>query len=353
MMRACLSRSLRRTFVSEPPEGAKHRVVFLRHGQSEWNAKKRFTGWVDVDLSDKGREEAIHAGWLLERHGFEFDEAHTSLLKRAVRTLWSVLHSCDQHWIEVKRSWRLNERHYGALQGMSKDEVKRRVGEELLQTFRRGFDKMPTPMREDHPFWTGRDRRYRTLGPMAHPTGESLRMCQQRVLPYWQDAIVPSIRRGSRVLVAAHNNVIRCIVQYLDKIPVDRIREIECPTGVPIVYDLDENLNPLGEADSVGFRGQFLIDHDKRDDEYRCNLDAILKRQRDFAIHVDPENLIRKEDLRDLQAQCSADPGRATTVAKDAKDQQQTAASSSSTTPSQQQHPSSSPQSSTTTPAAP
>lgn len=286
---------LRRRF-TRPPEGGKHRVVFLRHGQSEWNAIKRFTGWVDVDLSSKGRDEAIHAGLMLKRHGFEFDEAHTSLLKRAVRTLWSVLHSCDQHWIEVKRSWRLNERHYGALQGMSKDEVKRQMSEELLQKFRRGFDQPPIAMREDHPFWTGRDRRYKTLGPDVHPTGESLRMCQQRVLPYWQDAIVPSIRRGSRVLVAAHNNVIRCVVQYLDRLPVDRIREIEIPTGVPMVYDLDENLNPVGVPNDVGFTGKFLIDTDKRDAEYRANLKAIQERREVFSKHVDPNDIFR-EDL--------------------------------------------------------
>ncbi|KAJ8602664.1 hypothetical protein CTAYLR_004115 [Chrysophaeum taylorii] len=294
---------IRRWFVS-PPEGGVHRLVLLRHGQSEWNAMKRFTGWVDVDLSEQGRDEAIHAGLMLQRHGFQFDEAHTSLLKRAVRTLWSALHACDQHWIEVKRSWRLNERHYGALQGMSKDEVKRQMGEELLQKFRRGFDQPPIAMREDHPFWTGRDRRYHTLGPDVHPTGESLRMCQQRVLPYWQDAIAPSIRRGSRVLISAHNNVLRCLVQYLDKIPVDRIREIEIPTGVPLVYDLDANLAPVGDLSSEnGFTGKFLIDKTKRDAEYLANLEAITERRKTFARRVDPVTALNRDDI---QSQCEA-----------------------------------------------
>jgi len=272
-------------------------LVLLRHGESEWNASKRFSGWVDVDLSEKGREEAIQAGLMLKRHGFEFDEAHTSFLKRAVRTLWSVLHSCDQHWIDVKRSWRLNERHYGALQGMSKEEVKRQMGEELLQKFRRGFDQPPIAMREDHPFWTGRDRRYHQLGPDVHPTGESLRMCQQRVLPYWQDTIAPSLRRGHRVLVAAHNNVLRCLVQHVDKIPVERIREIEVPTAVPIVYDLDDELNPIGEADAVGFTGRFLIDAGARDAEYIANLECVDARNKLYSRHVDPVAALRRDDI--------------------------------------------------------
>ena len=287
----------------EPPENGSL-LVLLRHGESEWNASKRFTGWVDVDLSEKGREEAIHAGLMLKRHGFEFDEAHTSLLKRAVRTLWSVLHSCDQHWIKVERTWRLNERHYGALQGMSKDEVKRQMGEELLQRFRRGFEQRPIAMSEDHPFWTGRDRRYKTLGPEAHPVGESLRMCQQRVMPYWQDTIAPSLRRGNRVLVAAHNNVLRCLIQHLDRIPVERIREIEVPTATPIIYALDAKLQPIGDPEpTVGFTGRFLVDRQARDAEYLADLEFIAEQKKRFSRRVDPVLAMKKDDIR---SQCEA-----------------------------------------------
>ncbi|KAH8054901.1 hypothetical protein JL721_10317 [Aureococcus anophagefferens] len=210
---------------------------------------------------------------MLKRHGFEFDEAHTSLLKRATRTLWSVMHSCDQHWIVVKRSWRLNERHYGALTGMSKAEVEAQMGTELLQKFRRGYDKVPIEMRPDHPFWTGRDRRYHDLGDV-HPRGESLRMCQSRVLPYWVDRIAPSIRRRKRVLVCAQQRA-RVLVQHLDSIPPDQIREIEIPTGIPLVYRLDDELRPVGPRDAVGFRGKFLVDSERRDAEYLANAETI------------------------------------------------------------------------------
>jgi len=274
-------------------------LVLLRHGQSEWNASKRFTGWVDVDLSDHGREEAIHAGIMLKRFGFQFDEAHTSLLKRAVRTLWSVLHSCDQHWIDVKQTWRLNERHYGALQGVSKEEALRVMGDELLMRFRRGYDQIPIKMREDHPFWTGRDRRYRTMGPAVHPTGESLRMCQQRVLPYWDEHIAPSIKAGKRVLVASHNNVLRCLVQHLDQIPIDDIRKIEIPTGVPLVYNLDADLKPLGISDDIGFRGRFLVDSAKRDVEYLANLEAICERKKKFTQAIRPTDALKREDVKE------------------------------------------------------
>ena len=255
MLRA--ARLLTRRTQNKAPSRSQHLLVLLRHGQSEWNASKRFTGWVDVDLTEQGREEATHAGIMLKRHGFEFDEAHTSLLKRAVRTLWSALHCCDQHWIPVRRSWRLNERHYGALTGMSKQEVKDQMGEELLQKFRRGFDKKPIGMRPDHPFWTGRDRRYQHLGPNALPTGESLRMCQERVLPYWVDNIVPAMRRGKRVLVAAHNNTLRCLVQHMDNIAIENIRDFEIPTGIPLIYRLSDEMEPIGASTaSAGRVGQ-------------------------------------------------------------------------------------------------
>lgn len=209
-----------------------------------------------------------------------------------------MLHSCDQHWIDVKRTWRLNERHYGALQGVSKEEAKKYMGEELLLRFRRGFDQVPFKMRPDHPFWTGRDRRYREIGPESHPTGESLRMCQQRVMPYWQDVIAPSIRSGKRVLISSHNNVLRCLVQHLDRIQDDDLRKIEIPTGVPIVYYLDENLAPIDAPDEVGFRGQFLVDSSKRDDEYVANLEAISRRKKQFSEPVLCKDAIEREEIR-------------------------------------------------------
>ena len=250
-----------------------------------------------MDLTEQGREEATHAGIMLKRHGFEFDEAHTSLLKRAVRTLWSALHCCDQHWIPVRRSWRLNERHYGALTGMSKQEVKDQMGEELLQKFRRGFDKKPIGMRPDHPFWTGRDRRYQHLGPNALPTGESLRMCQERVLPYWVDNIVPAMRRGKRVLVAAHNNTLRCLVQHMDNIAIENIRDFEIPTGIPLIYRLSDEMEPIGKPDAIGFKGKFLIDAHKRDTEYLANIEALHTFKHRYVRVVSPVEGLPREDV--------------------------------------------------------
>ena len=159
-------------------------VVLLRHGQSEWNSTKRFSGWMDIDLTETGRIEAARAGKLLKLHNFEFDEAHASVLKRAVRTLWTALHSSNHHWIPVRHTWRLNERHYGALTGLSKKEAESELGDEMLQRYRRGYDTEPLPMKEDHPYWTGNDRRYRDLGALL-PRGESLKQCKARILPYW------------------------------------------------------------------------------------------------------------------------------------------------------------------------
>jgi len=236
------------------------RIVLLRHGESEWNASKRFSGWVDIDLTDKGRLEAARAGKLLKLHGYEFDEAHASVLKRAVRTLWTALHSSNQHWIPVKHTWRLNERHYGALTGLSKTDAEEQLGKEMLLKYRRGYAVEPLPMTEDHPMWTGADRRYRDLGPLL-PMGESLRQCHDRVLPYWYESIVPSVRGGKQVLVAAHNNVIRCLCKHLDGIADDDLRHLEIPTGFPLVYHLDPvTLQPIGKKDAIGFSGSFLTD---------------------------------------------------------------------------------------------
>jgi 2,3-bisphosphoglycerate-dependent phosphoglycerate mutase len=233
-------------------------VVLLRHGQSEWNSAKRFSGWMDIDLTEAGRIEAARAGKLLKLHNFEFDEAHASVLKRAVRTLWTALHSSNHHWIPVKHTWRLNERHYGALTGLSKTEAEQQLGSMMLQKYRRGYDTEPLPMKEDHPYWTGNDRRYRDLGALL-PRGESLKQCKARILPYWYETVVPSVRAGRRVLIAAHNNVLRCLCKHLDRIPSDNLRALEIPTGDPIVYTLNrETLEPMGAPDELGFRGKFL-----------------------------------------------------------------------------------------------
>mmetsp|Transcript_14314 Transcript_14314/g.42226 ORF Transcript_14314/g.42226 Transcript_14314/m.42226 type:complete len:378 (-) Transcript_14314:825-1958(-) len=239
-----------------------YQLVLLRHGESEWNFAKRFTGWVDVDLTETGRLQAARAGKVLKNHNFEFDEAHASVLKRAVRTLWTALHSSDHHWIPVRHTWRLNERHYGGLTGLSKKEAERELGKDMLLRYRRGYDTEPLPMEETHPYWTGSDRRYRDLGTLL-PTGESLQQCKERILPYWYESIVPSIRAGRSVLVAAHNNVIRCLAKHLDHIPTENLRDLEIPTGVPIVYNLDkESLKPVGEPDKFGFTGRYLSDDD-------------------------------------------------------------------------------------------
>jgi len=196
----------------------------------------------------------------MKLHGLEFDEAHTSVLKRAVRTLWTALHSSNQHWIPVMHSWRLNERHYGALTGLSKDEAKEQLGAEMLLKYRRGFETSPLAMTPEHPCWTGNDRRYRDLGPLL-PTGESLQQCTERILPYWIESVVPSVRAGRTVLVAAHNNVIRCLCKHLDGICDEDLAKFDIPTGAPLVYLLDPStLAPLGPRDAIGFSGHFLED---------------------------------------------------------------------------------------------
>ena len=192
-------------------EAEGYQLVLLRHGESEWNSAKRFSGWMDIDLTETGRIEAARAGKLLKLHNFEFDEAHASVLKRAVRTLWTALHSSNHHWIPVRHTWRLNERHYGALTGLSKTEAEQQLGREMLQQYRRGYDTEPLPMKEDHPYWTGNDRRYRDLGELL-PRGESLKQCKARILPYWYETIVPSIRAGRRVSEKAHLERAFCLL---------------------------------------------------------------------------------------------------------------------------------------------
>jgi 2,3-bisphosphoglycerate-dependent phosphoglycerate mutase len=221
-------------------------LVLLRHGESIWNKENRFTGWEDVDLTEKGREEAAEAGRLLQAEGFTFDVAFTSVLKRAIRTCWITRDEIDLLWIPVHKSWRLNERHYGALQGLNKAETAALHGEEQTMIWRRSYDIPPPPLTPDDPRYPGRDRRYASLSPNELPFTESLKDTVQRFLPYWHEAIAPAIRSGQRVLIAAHGNSLRALIKYLDNISDQDIVGLNIPTGIPLVYDLDENLKPLG-----------------------------------------------------------------------------------------------------------
>jgi 2,3-bisphosphoglycerate-dependent phosphoglycerate mutase len=222
-----------------------YRLVLLRHGESVWNQENRFTGWTDVDLNDRGRHEAREAGGLMAAEKFEFDVAHTSVLKRAIRTLWIVLDEMDLMWIPVYRSWRLNERHYGALQGLNKAETAAEHGEEQVKIWRRSYDIPPPPLTPDDPRHPSRDRRYAGLSASELPVTESLKDTVARFLPYWHDAIAPDIRLGKRVLIAAHGNSLRALVKYLENVSEQDIVEVNIPTGIPLVYLLNEDLKPL------------------------------------------------------------------------------------------------------------
>jgi len=221
------------------------RLVMLRHGESTWNLENRFTGWTDVDLTEQGVREAHQAGRLLREGGYTFDLAHTSVLKRSIRTLWITLDEMDLMWIPVYRSWRLNERHYGALQGLNKRETAEKYGMEQVHIWRRSYDIPPPILDETDERFPGRDPRYAGLKPGEAPRGESLRMTLERVLPYWHETIVPDLRAGKRILIAAHGNSMRALVKYLDKIPDEVITELNIPTGVPLVYELDDHLRAL------------------------------------------------------------------------------------------------------------
>jgi len=222
-----------------------HRVVLLRHGESTWNRENRFTGWTDVDLSDRGREEAAASGRLLKEGGYVFDVAYTSVLKRAIRTLGIALDTLDQLWIPVIKDWRLNERHYGALQGLNKAETAARHGDAQTKIWRRSYDIPPPPLTADDPRHPTHDPRYRTLSPAELPLTESLKSTVDRFLPYWRATIAPAIRSGQRVLVAAHGNSLRALVMYLDGVSQSEIVELNIPTGIPLVYELDDDLKPI------------------------------------------------------------------------------------------------------------
>ena len=221
------------------------KLVLLRHGQSIWNLENLFTGWIDVDLSAQGLEEAKEAGRLLKAEGIPFDIAFTSVLKRAIRTLWLTLDELDMMWLPVERSWRLNERHYGALQGLNKAETAARHGEAQVKIWRRSYDIPPPALTADDPRHPGRDRRYASLTPAELPLTESLKDTVARFLPYWHDAIVPDVKAGKRVLIAAHGNSLRALVKHLDGISDDEIVSLNIPTGIPLVYELNDDLTPI------------------------------------------------------------------------------------------------------------
>jgi 2,3-bisphosphoglycerate-dependent phosphoglycerate mutase len=220
-------------------------VVLLRHGESTWNKENRFTGWTDVDLSEHGRAEALEAGRLLKEGGYRFDRAFTSVLKRAIRTLWIALEAVDQMWIPVEKSWRLNERHYGALQGLNKAETAARHGEAQTKIWRRSYDIPPPPLGADDPRNPSRDPRYARLQPHELPLTESLKETVERFLPYWHGTIAPAIKSGDRVLIAAHGNSLRALVKYLDAMSETEVVELNIPTGIPLVYELDDLLTPI------------------------------------------------------------------------------------------------------------
>lgn len=221
------------------------KLVLLRHGQSTWNLENRFTGWTDVDLSEQGIQEAHEAGKLLREEGYTFDMAFTSVLKRAIRTLWIALDELDQMYIPIENAWQLNERHYGALQGLNKAEMAEKFGKEQVLLWRRSYNVPPPPLDYDDPRHPRFDPRYAKVDPSVLPACESLELTLKRVLPYWESNIVPRLKRGEKLLIAAHGNSLRALVKHLDHISDEEIVELNIPTGIPLVYELDENLHPI------------------------------------------------------------------------------------------------------------
>ena len=221
------------------------KLVLLRHGESEWNKQNRFTGWTDVDLSVQGVIEAEEAGNILKENNYTFDIAYTSLLKRGIRTLWIVLDKMDLMWIPVFRSWRLNERHYGALQGLYKSKLAAKLGEEQVLIWRRSYDTPPPALNTSDPRYPGNDKRYKDLESKDIPLTECLKDTVERFLPYWQDTIAPTIRSGKNVIISAHGNSLRALVKYLDNMSEDEIVKLDIPTGIPLIYELDDDLKPI------------------------------------------------------------------------------------------------------------
>jgi 2,3-bisphosphoglycerate-dependent phosphoglycerate mutase len=233
-----------------------HKLVLIRHGESTWNLDNRFTGWTDVDLTPTGIEQAKNSGRLLREEGYEFDVAYTSVLKRATRTLWHVLDEMDRTWLPVVNSWRLNERHYGSLQGLNKGETAKKYGDEQVLVWRRSYDTPPPALEATDPRSERGDPRYARLQPEQIPLTECLKDTVARVMPFWNEALAPALKAGKRVVVAAHGNSIRALVKYLDKISDDDIVGLNIPNGIPLVYELDDDLKPirhyyLGDAEAA------------------------------------------------------------------------------------------------------
>ena len=235
---------------------AKYTLVLVRHGQSTWNLENRFTGWTDVDLTEQGMAEAKEGGRLMKEAGYQFDIAYTSVLKRAIKTLWIIQEEMGIEWLPVVRAWQLNERHYGSLQGLNKAETAKQYGDEQVKIWRRSYDVQPPALELDDERHPRFDRRYAGLTADELPATESLKITLERVLPFWHDVLVPDIKAGKRLLIAAHGNSLRAMVKYLDNMSEAEILELNIPTGIPLVYELDENLKPikhyyLGDPEAV------------------------------------------------------------------------------------------------------
>jgi len=246
-----------------------HKLVLLRHGESTWNKENLFTGWTDVDLSEKGVQEAHEGGKVLLKEGYTFDIAYTSVLKRAIRTLWIALDEMDLMWIPVYNSWRLNERHYGALQGLNKAQTAAKYGEAQVKIWRRSYDIQPPALTPDDERYPGRDSRYADLRPEEVPFTECLKDTVARTLPYWHETIAPTVRSGKRVIVAAHGNSLRGLVKYLDNVSDHDIVELNIPTGIPLVYELDDDLRPirhyyLGDPEAIARAAKAVAEQAKR-----------------------------------------------------------------------------------------
>lgn len=246
-----------------------YKVVLLRHGESTWNKENRFTGWTDVDLNEKGIAEAKASGRILKNEGYDFDIAFTSVLKRALRTLWLCLEEMDRLWIPVEKSWRLNERHYGALQGLNKAETAEKHGEEQVLIWRRSYDIPPPALEKTDDRYPGNFPAYKDVDEADLPTTESLKLTVDRFLPYWFDTIAPTIKSGKKVLIAAHGNSLRALVKYLDNMSEEDIIKLNIPTGVPLVYELDEDLKPikhyyLGDPDEIAAKAAAVAAQGKK-----------------------------------------------------------------------------------------
>jgi 2,3-bisphosphoglycerate-dependent phosphoglycerate mutase len=222
-----------------------HKLVLIRHGESTWNQENRFTGWTDVDLNAKGLGEAKAAGQLLKKEGYTFDRSFVSLLKRALRTNWMILDELDELWIPIERSWRLNERHYGSLQGLNKAETAAKFGEEQVLIWRRSYDVPPPALEKSDERFPGHDPRYRNMTEAELPLTECLKDTVDRVIPYWLNEIAPAVKRGEKVLVTAHGNTLRALVKYFDNLSEEEVLALNIPTGIPLVYELDDNLKPI------------------------------------------------------------------------------------------------------------